>query len=161
MRRRFTIALGLFALVGTLGAEAGLWRDVFRGLDLSATPTGSPVVTTGDGTRVNGARSGRLRIVPNGVLGKGYRLEYNRSFGADSQGRPETLHFGIFSDLTLQGAVQATAGYDQFQKKVFSGDANFTVNSLQYDLKTKFGVQDAELTGTLNATGTLSLNPLG
>jgi len=156
------VVFGALILLGAAVAEAGLWQNIYRGLDLVATPTGSPVVTTGDGTRVNGARSGRLRIVPNGVFGKGYRLEFDRTFGPDSRGRSEVLNLGVFSDLALQGGVQVTAGYNQFfNKKYKTGSADVTINNLQYDLRTKLGLQDAELSGTLNLAGALDINMLG
>jgi len=156
------IVLGALILFGVAVAEAGLWQNIYRGLDLVATPTGSPVVTTGDGTRVNGARSGRLRIVPNGVFGKGYRLEFDRTFGADSRGRPEVFRLGVFGDVTLQGGTQVTAGYNQFfNKRYKTGFADVTINGLRYDVRTKVGLQDAELSGTLNLAGALDINMLG
>ncbi len=163
MRRN---ALASFSLLSIFvlcipAAHAGLWQDIYRGLDLAATPTGSPVFSTSDGTRVNGSRSGRVRIVPNGVFDKGYRIEFDRTFGADSHGRPETLYLGSAGVLTLQGSTQMTAGYTKLGDKAFAGNANVNVNNLAYDLRTKLGVQDAELFGTLNLTGNLELNALG
>ncbi len=160
MRRSAASALVVTALLGVWSAQAGLWQDIFRGLDLAATPTGSPVATTGDGTRVNGSRAGRLRIVPNGVIGKGYRLEFDRSFGPDSTGRAEVLNFGGLGSLTLQGGIQATAGYTQF-KKLYSGTTNLIANNLNYDLKSTVGLQDAELKGTMNLQAALQVNMLG
>jgi hypothetical protein len=125
---------------------------------VAATPLGYPILRSSDGTAFNGARSGRLRIVPNGV-GPGYELQFDRSFGVDSRGRPETLHLGGLGDLTLSGATQMTLGYNGKKFRTISGDVN--VNSLAYDLKTKIGVQDAELTGTLSAANTFYVNPLG
>jgi hypothetical protein len=142
-------------------AEAGVWQDAFRGLDLLATPTGSPVFSTGDGTRVNGARSGRVRIVPNGVFGGGYRLEYDRSFGLDSRGRPETLRFGGLGELTLSGNTQFTAGYENLAKKFKTGFADLNINNLNYELKTTTGAEDVQLTGTLNVASNLQINQLG
>jgi len=158
MRREALAMLTLVAVFGAAAAEAGLFQDIYRGLDFAATPFGGPLQSTADGTRVNGARSGRLRIVPQG-LGPGYRLEFDRTFGVDARGRPETLQFAGLGSLTLQGSIQATAGYSG--KKFRTVTADTTVNNLSYDLKTNFGAQDAELTGTLNVASAFQLNPLG
>lgn len=158
--RRSTI---LNIVVGTglvASAHAGLWETVYRGLDIVTTPSGGPLQQTGNGTLVNGQRAGRLRIVPNGVIGDGYRLEMDRSFGVDSSGRPEVFRFGPYGDLTLSGSTSTTASYNRMGKLLF-GEANFGVSNMNYELGTKIGVQDATLTGTLNVTNTLTLNTLG
>lgn len=150
-------------LVGTglvATAHAGLWETVYRGLDIVTTPSGGPLQQTGNGTLVNGQRAGRLRIVPNGVIGDGYRLEMDRSFGADSSGRPEVFRFGPYGDLTLAGSTSATAAYNRMGK-LFFGEATFGVSNMNYELGTKLGAQDATLTGTLNVTNTLTVNTLG
>ena len=155
--------LAVFAIVvatGAVPADAGIWQDVFQGLDYLATPTGYPVTTNVDGTRVNGARSGRVRIVPNGVVGNGYRIEFDRTFGGDSRGRSEVFRFGALGDLTLSGATQFTAGYDAVGK-AYSGFANVIVSDMNYRVRTKLGVQDATLEGTLNLFGNLEVNALG
>ena len=160
--RRTTLALATLAAMGWgLAAQADLFSNIYRGLDIAATPSGSPVFSTGDGTRVNGARSGRLRIVPNGVVGKGYRLEFDRTFGQDSRGRAEVFRFGCGAELTLQGATQATAGYTHCGDKLYCGTLDATVNNLQYYLRTKNGVQDVELSGTLNVANNVEINTLG
>jgi hypothetical protein len=160
MKRTPLIALALLASAGMAVAHADIWQDVYRDLGYFVTPTGSPVQTTNDGFRVNGARSGRLRIVPNGVFGGGYRVELDRTFGADATGRPEVFRFGTLGSATLSGSIQGTAGYDSLGKSK-SGFANLTVSNLNYDIKTKLGVQDAELTGTLNVSDQLQANVLG
>lgn len=159
MRRR-TVCACVLAMLMVAQAAAGLWEDIFQGLDYLATPLGTPLITTADGTRINGARSGRVRIVPNGVFGDGYRLEFDRTFGPDSQGRPETLWLGPWGDVTLQGSTQATAAYNCAQG-FCNGTLNFVVNGLNYDLRTKLGAQDAELFGTLNVNNFLEVNSLG
>lgn len=151
-------------LVATLGvalavpAAADLYRDMFRVLDLVATPSGFPLSTTGDGTRVNGARSGRLRIVPVG-FGPGYQLELNRTFGNDSRGRPEVFHLLGFGDLVLQGSMQMTAGYSGNRFRTVTIDQS--ANNMSYSLRTKVGAQDVEFTGNLNVLNLLEVNPLG
>lgn len=161
MYRRAAISVLVFAFAGVWTADASAWNTVWRGLDILATPTGSPLITTGDGTRVNGARSGRLRIVPDGVVGKGYRIEYDRSYGADSRGRPETFRFGGLGEMTLSGATQMTAGFTSPAKKLYFGHADINATNLSYNLQTRIGAQDAKLQGTLNATGTLNANVFG
>ena len=67
---RTTHATVLVGMVVSLAAsaQAGLYQDIYRGLDTLATPLGSVLATTADGTRVNGARSGRLRIAPSATI---------------------------------------------------------------------------------------------
>lgn len=160
MKRSTIIVAILLAASGTFTAQAGPWDDIFRGLDILATPSGSPISSSSDGTRVNGARSGRLRIVPNGVVGKGYRLEFDRTFGLDSRGRPETFTFGALGELTLSGSLQATVGYTQ-TGGLYAGTFDFNANNLSYRLRTKVGVQDVDLSGTFNATAITDINSLG
>ncbi|MBK9118543.1 MAG: PEP-CTERM sorting domain-containing protein [Phycisphaerales bacterium] len=160
-----TIAV-IAAFLAVQTAQAGPWDTIYRGLELVATPSGSPLLSSGDGTRFNGARSGRVRIVPNGVVGQGYRLELDRTFGNDSRGRPETFRFGSIGDLTLQGAVQLTAGYNTLPgqgsgRGLMDGFVDFGVTNLAYNLRTKVGVQDAQLTGQLNVNNQLEINSLG
>jgi hypothetical protein len=151
----FVVVLGLTVVV----ADAGPWQEVWRDLDILATPLGSPIFTTSDGTRVNGARSGRLRIVPSGI-GGGYQLEFDRTFGVDSRGRPEELRINGLADITLDGATQLTLGYNgkgAFQ--LYHGD--FTANNLSYSVRTTNGAQDLQLVGTLNVSNSFEVNPLG
>lgn len=149
------IALAVASPAST--ARAGLFTDIFRGLEIAATPSGSPVNPTGTGFRVNGARSGRLRIVP-ASLRRGYRLEFDRTFGPDSSGRPEVFDFGNY-EIQLAGAVNATAQVTGRGLKTGNTVINF--NNLNYAIRAKSGAQDATLTGTLNANQTLEINPLG
>lgn len=158
MKRSALVSLAFFLALGAASAEADLFRDIYRGLELAATPSGFPITSTADGTRVSGARSGRLRIVPRG-LGPGYQLEFDRTFGVDSRGRPETFHLGGLGELTLDGGAQMTLGYSG--KKFRTLSSNVVVNNLSYTLRSSLGVQDAVLTGTLNAIQMLEVNPLG
>lgn len=148
----------LAAIAASSVADAGLFEDIYRGLDLLATPSGFPIGTAGDGTRINGSRTGRLRIVPSGI-GPGYELQFDRRFGADSSGRLETIYLGGLGELTLQGAIQATLGYNG--KEFRRGRADFNISNLGYDLASKIGAQDVEFFGTLNGSGSLDINPLG
>ncbi len=163
MRKTLLVAIVVVGFGIPVAAEAGLWQNLFQGLDYVATPTGFPLTTTGDGTRVNGARSGRVRIVPNGVLGtgQGYRLEFDRTFGSDTRGRPETFRFGGAGELTLNGGIQMTAGYMRPAKRLYFGEFDLSATNLSYDLKTNVGAQDVELFGTLNAFGSLNANVFG
>lgn len=159
--RRAQVLLTSALLWATCSASAGIWENFYRGLDILSTPSGNPVVQTTDGTRVNGARSGRVRIVPNGVVGKGYRVEFDRSFGVDTSGRPEVFRFAGLGEITLSGATQVTAGYTRPIKGLYFGESSFTVNNLNYDMQAGAGFQNARLTGTLNATGVVNANMLG
>jgi hypothetical protein len=158
MRGRLRVFAVACVIASTVAAPADQWQEVFRGLQLFATPSGFPLFSTGDGTRVNGARSGRLRIMPRG-FGRGYQLELDRTFGVDTQGRPEEFHFGGGATLTLSGAVEATAGFSGKEFRVVDGD--ITINNLNYVLNTNLGVQDAELRGNFSLVGFIIVNPLG
>jgi hypothetical protein len=159
MTRCRLVSLVYVITCGAAAAHGGIWQNVWRGLDLVATPGGSPLSQLGDGTRVNGARAGRLRIVPNGI-GGGYQLELDRTFGADSRGRPETIHLGGLADITLDGATQLTVGYaGRGSFRSLHGD--LTTTNLTYNLRSKTGAQDAQLVGTLNVANSFELNPLG
>lgn len=157
MRRMMIGALVVAALASVVPARAGLFEDIYRGLELLATPSGFPLQNIGDGTRVNGERQGRLRIVPDRV-GRGYTLELDRTFGGDSRGRPEVLDLGPW-EMELRGATQATLGFTR--RGLLIGNANLAANNLDYSLRGKSGVQDVELTGRLAMRGALEINQLG
>lgn len=159
--RHMVAAAVTLAAFGVVGAHADFWQDAFRGLDLLATPSGGPLNLTGDGTRVNGARSGRVRVVPNGPFSNGYRLEFDRGFGADSRGRPEVFRLPGVGELTLTGNIQLTAGYDDLGQWWKAGTANLGISNLGYVLRTNNNGQDIELSGTLNAGSNLEINQYG
>lgn len=156
--RRNALLTTLIALAGTAAAHAGLFSDFYQGLNYAVTPTGSPVSPAAGGGLQNGNRFGRVRVVPN-QLGNGWRLEVDRDFGADSTGRPEVFNIGV-AQLTLQGNTQTTAEFTN-RFHFYSGSVNSLINNLNYDLKTRIGAQDAELTGTLTANTNFTLNELG
>ncbi len=158
MKRAVCAGLVFVGLVGSDLAAAGIWQDIYRVIELAATPSGFPLVATGDGTRVNGARSGRVRIAPRG-FGRGYQLEVDRSFGVDSRGREETFRFAGLGEMTLSGSTQMTLGYSGRSFRTVQADVN--VNNLNYDIRSQLGVQDARLRGTFSMSGELELNPLG
>lgn len=163
-RSAFALAISIFCAAALSGnADAGLWQGVWQGLDLLATPSGSPIISNGAGFRVNGARSGRVRVVPAGVAGDGYRLEFDRNFGTDASGRPETFRFGIGGEMTLNGSTSMTAQYDKIGDRdwTLSGSLGSTITDLNYTFRTKTGAQDVQLTGTLDATTQINVNPLG
>ncbi len=135
----------------------GLWSDFYRGLEFFATPSGGPLLSAGDGSRVNGQRLGRLRIVPN-QPGRGWDLELDRSFGPDSRGRPETLDLGPL-ELTLDGDTQTTAGFTR--RGFLTGNINSVVSGLNYSLAGKTGAQDVLLTGTFDAQTNVEINQFG
>ena len=154
-----TIGVGV-ALGGVLPASAGFFDSVYQGLSLVATPSGSPVSTNGAGEKVNGARVGRLRIVPN-TLGNGYRLELDRTFGVDSTGRAETFDTGPVS-LTLSGTTQTTLGFTR--RGGLSANANTTINALNYQAQVKpvlGGGTTGTVSGVLNLNNSLQINALG
>lgn len=148
------VTAALFCSTPALG---GLFEDLYRGLDIFATPSGSPLQGLPGGGRANGARFGRLRIVPN-EFGQGFRLELDRTFGVDSRGRPETFDFGNF-ELQISGPVQSTL---QFTRRgILTGNAEVFANNLAYSLRGKSGGQDIELRGLLNISQQLEVNRLG
>lgn len=157
MGRRVLVVLGAWTLVATPLAQADFYDEIYRGLQVLATPSGGPLISTGDGGQVNGARSGRLRILPDAV-GRGYSLEFDRSFGVDTRGRPEVLDLGAF-EMQLSGQTQATIGYTN--RGFLIGNANTVVQNLQYAIRGKTGAQDAELTGVLNGTTSMEINQFG
>lgn len=150
------VAGGLVS-VFSAGASAGIFEDLYRGFEILATPTGSPVSSAGGGFLQNGARLGRVRIVPN-ELGSGYRLEFDRSFGNDISGRPEVFDTGN-GELELSGAIDLTAEVTTRGIPTFELTSN--TNNLNYSLRGKTGAQDVELRGTLNAATLFEINPLG
>ena len=154
--RLFIAVLSAVVLASPVYAD-GLWVDLFRGLDLYATPSGTPILPTADGTRINGQRSGRLRVVPN-VPGDGWDLELDRTFGNDSRGRPEVIDLGLM-ELQLSGTTQMTAGLTR--RGMLIGNLNASANNLNYTLSAKTGGQDAQLTGTLNVAANVEINQLG
>jgi hypothetical protein len=144
------VRIGLLAAVAWLCATptfAGLFEDVYRGLEIFTTPAS---------TRT-GARTGQLRIMPN-EFGQGYRLELDRSFGPDNRGQPEVFDFGNF-ELELSGAVQSTLQYTR--RGILTGNAEVLARDLTYSLRGKSGGQDLELSGTLNVDQELEINRLG
>jgi hypothetical protein len=146
---------GLFLIVSP--AAAGLYEDLYRGLDLLATPSGSPISYTADGFQTNGNRQGRLRIVSDRV-GRGYTLEFNRRFGVDSTGRAEMLDLGAF-ELQLDGTLSGTLGYTS--RGLFTGTAEVYASSLYYATRLKTGAQDIQVLGTLNVAEQWEINQLG
>lgn len=154
--RRILIA-SMVAVIGSSSASAGIFQDVFHGLQLVATPSGFPVFTSGDGTRVNGQRTGRVRIIPE-TLGQGYSLEFDRRFGADSAGRSETFDLGPV-DMQLDGSTSMTAGFTR--RGFLIGSLNFNANALNYVIRGKTGAQNTELNGTIDAGGNIEINQFG
>lgn len=156
-RNRLFVGLLTAVVAASPSLADGLWNDLYRGLDFLATPSGSPILSTADGTRINGQRSGRLRFVPD-VPGNGYTLEFDRSFGNDSRGRPEILNLGAL-ELQLSGAMQTTAGFTS--RGFLIGNLNSNINNLNYTLRSKTGAQDAVLTGVLNGASIVEINQFG
>lgn len=136
-------------LAGSSTAQAQLFQTLLDGF---VTPISQPSTP-----RVNGARVGQLRVVPN-QLGQGYRLELDRAFGNDQFGRPEVFDAGPF-ELELQGNVQATASYTTRFFPI--GTVEFNTTNLNYSLRGRTGAQDFDLVGTLNMDGRAEVNPLG
>jgi hypothetical protein len=149
----------LLVSIGVLAApsSASFYQDLYRGLEVLATPSGSPVsISTGGGLQ-NGNRFGRVRIVPN-ELGDGHRLEFNRVFGQDSLGRREVFDAGAM-ELELIGAMSATASYTR--RHLPTATLQTTVSDLTYSLRGKSGAQNFELRGEIDATQLIEVNRLG
>lgn len=157
MHRGRLTCLFVATLAFSLPSIGGIFEEIYRGLDLLATPSDGPLFNTGDGTRVNGSRSGRLRIMPNRA-GRGYQLEFDRTFGPDTRGRPEVFDAGPY-ELQLQGGIQSTLAYTR--RYMPAGNADTIINNLQYAVRGKSGLQDVQLSGTFNGTTSLEVNALG
>ncbi len=155
MRTALAVAAGVFLSVGP--AFGGLFEDLFFGLQVAATPSGGPITRTAGGFRVNGQRSGRVRITRN-IPGQGFRLEFNRNFGNDFAGRPEVLDLGPL-EVQLAGQTQATV--DVTRRFIPTLATNVQFNNLNYSLRAKSGLEDIEISGTLNVTQNFEINPLG
>ena len=156
--RRTAICTAIVLLTLSVStAQGGLFEDIYQGLGILATPSGSPVFSSGDGTRVNGQRSGRLRVLPDAV-GQGYTLEFDRTFGADSRGRPEVLDLGAI-ELELLGSTQATFGYTN--RGMLIGEGQVLTNNLNYSLRTTSGLQDVEFLGTIAGSAVVEVNQFG
>ncbi len=153
MRKLAYLTLALIAAP----AGAGLYQDIFRGLDILSTPTGSPVFSSATGFRQNGARIGRVRVVPQ-ELGRGYDLEFDRSFGPDASGRPEVFDLGAL-ELQLNGGINATAGYTN--RGFLIGTLTSSINQMQFDFRGTTGGQDFSLNGLLNASSRTEINQFG
>lgn len=139
-------------------ASAGLFEDLYGAIDrYYATPTGFPTSVGPAGGRINGSRFGRLRIVPN-ELGDGFRLELDRSFGADRLGRPEVFDAGNL-ELELSGGTQATLEFTR--RGIPTVDATALASTLAYSLQGKTGGQDFLLTGQLDLSQAFEINALG
>ncbi len=151
----WSLIVGLLLTVSP--AAADLYGDLYRGLELLSTPSGSPLLFGPDGSRSNGNRLGRLRIVPDRV-GRGYTLEFNRRFGTDSTGRPEILDLGAF-EVQLDGTLAATLAYTSRGGLV--GNADVFANNLFYATRLKTGAQDIQVLGTLNVAQQWEVNQLG
>jgi hypothetical protein len=155
---RFRISLLVSAtLLYSSPALGGLYEDLYRGLGYLATPSGSPISAVAGGGMSNGNRYGRLRVVPN-EFGEGYRLEFDRTFGVDGRGRPETFDIGNL-ELTLSGSTQATMSYTGRGVQTLTVDV-FS-NNLGYLLTDRTGVQDFQLTGRLDVSSSLEIDRLG
>lgn len=156
MNRVTKSAVAATLLCGS-NAFAGLWDNIYQGLDYFVTPVGSPINVDGNGFRTNGSRAGRLRIVPN-ALGQGYRLEMDRVFGGDNSGRPEVFDLGNF-ELELSGSSSTTLSFTS--RLLPTGNAQTSLANLSYVVRGKNGAQDMEIQGTLNGSSNLEINPLG
>lgn len=152
------LMVGLLMLgAGAPLASAGLFEELYRGLDILATPSGSPVFGLPQGGRANGQRVGRLRIVPEGT-GRGYNVEFDRTFGSDSFGRPEVLDLGPMS-IQLVGGIDSTLGYTN--RGFLTGTGEFNAQNLTYQLRTKTGAQDVFVQGRLNLQSNVLINQFG
>jgi hypothetical protein len=155
MKRFAGTILGVTLLAAP--AFAGLFEDVYSGLRVLSTPTGFPTNTLQDGTRVNGQRLGRLRLVPHD-LSNGYTLEFDRNFGQDLAGRPEVFDLGPV-ELELSGGTSMTAGFSR--RGFLIGSLDFSTNNLNYQLRANSGAANTELSGQLLTSGSMEINQFG
>lgn len=157
MKRTASLIIAATALgAWTAPAQADFLDNVFRGLDLIATPLG-PVELAPGGGLVNGGRLGRVRVVPN-QAGGGHRLEFDRFFGLDSRNRPEVLDLGPL-ELELSGQISTTASYTTRLLPTASIDTSIV--GLQYSLRNDIGLNPFEISGTLDLVNTIEVDRLG
>lgn len=157
MRQLRHAAAIIAALATGASALGGIYQSLYHGLQIVATPSGAPVNTTGDGFRVNGARAGRVRYMPN-RFGQGWRVEFDRTYGNDTSGRPEIFDFGN-AEVQLSGRATSTGSYTT--RFIPTANHSMDLINLNYSLRGKTGGQDFELTGTLNMNESLEINPFG
>jgi hypothetical protein len=155
---QFRISLLMTAtLLCAAPALGGIYEDLYRGLQIYATPLGSPLQSIAGGGVANGNRFGRLRIMPN-EIGEGYRLELDRNFGSDSRGRPEIIDLGNY-ELQLSGVTSGTAGYTT--RGIPTGNIAIFADNLDYALRAKSGAQDLQVIGTLDVNEQIEINQWG
>lgn len=154
---RLGFAAALVLVLSASAAQAQFFQDLYQGFQYAGTPTGGPTFTSAGGGRANGQRFGRTRIVPN-KLGKGYRFEFDRNFGADQLGRPEIFNLGNL-ELQLSGATSMTA--EATKRGIPTGKFDFNITNLNYSIRGLTGFQDAVVSGTLDLTNQVRINPLG
>lgn len=154
---RFALLGALTLALGASAASAGLFEDLYRGLQLAATPSGYNLTTVGDGRFANGSRLGGTRIIPN-EFGNGYRIDYVRNYGADSWGRPETLDLGPYA-LTLSGSTSGSIGYTKRGWYTVQGD--LTYQNLAYSSQFKTGAIDVRADGLVNMNSAFEVNQFG
>lgn len=155
-----TLRTGLLVGLLVLAAPAAygqFFQDLFRGFQIASTPSSGPLFTGPGGSRTDGQRLGRTRIVPN-ILGRGYRFEFDRRFGSDQLGRPEIFNFGNL-EVELSGSTSTTAEFTR--RGIPTGKLDFTVTGMNYSIRGLTGLEDVTLSGTLNVNNQLRVNPLG
>lgn len=157
MKRSLAIAALCLTLSGVGSARAQFFDDLYRGLQILATPSGNFLTPTGNGGVQNGNRFGRIQFQRNGP-GQGWEIQFNRAFGADSTGRPEILDLGAYS-LELNGATAFTGSYTT--RGVPVGNFEGSISNLNYIMRADTGAQDFELRGTLNGGTALQINAAG
>jgi hypothetical protein len=150
-------ALALASAACTLPARAEFFNDLRRGLQVLATPSGGPLTPGPGGSTTNGQRLGRVRVVPLGPA-RGFRLEFNRTFGNDSLGRPEVFDFGN-TELQLAGGINFDA--EVRRRGIPTLNLNAAANNLNYAIRGKTGAQDVTLQGTIQLVQNVEVNALG
>ena len=149
MQRRWVLMASLAAatVLSPTVAHAGFYQNLFRALQIAATPIGGS----------SGARFGNVDLERN-LLGNGYRLTFDRNFGPDALGRPEVYDLGPI-EMELAGNVQSTLDFTT--RGFFIGSADTTFSNLSYRVAGVTGGLDAELTGVLNVANSVEVNQFG
>lgn len=144
---------GLFAgaalcAVAAAPARADFYRNLALGLSALAAP-GAP----------SGQRNGFFRVAYEPIP-RGWRADWQRSFGPDAFGRPNSIDLGgarlVLNDGTVEMRVQQ---FSRFTKGIryFSS----TPEPISYSMELNTGVQDTVVSGTLAYAQNFNMNTLG
>jgi len=136
------------ALLDVAPAQGQFFRRLATGLSFLAGPTAP-----------SGTRSGQF-VLSYEPLQRGWRAEWNRTFGQDAFGRPNSIDLGV-ADLTLTGGNLRVSAqhFTRFMKGV-----ELFVNTptpISYSMSLNTGFQDASATGVISINEALGINQFG